>query len=307
MLLALLASTAAAAPPSSGFLYQGRLTQAGTAPSGAFDFQFLVFNAPAGAGQVGSTRTFNDVAVSLGLFNVELDFGNELFTGEALWLEVRVRVGTSTGSYTTLTPRQPLRLFALNGKQAPLKTPLTGLVTVGLFSDEVTGVGTFFTEEIDVGDSILLGGETHTVAQIDNDSRLFLQGLHGTGALSAQAFTDGILLRVQAGDLADVLVAEREGVRIGEQGTPTSRIEHGTIGDCGSGSLSDTGSVTFSTPFLVPPRVFLTTDRTDNQCFTASTTDVSNTGFAWESWGQNAAIYIGRKSCRCITWMAVGI
>ncbi len=303
-----LASAAVADPPSSGFLYQGRLTQNDTIPSSPFDFQFAVYNALSAGAQVGSTLTFDDVEVKGGLFNVELDFGNDLFTGEALWLEVRVRVGTSTGAYTVLSPRQPLRLFALNGKEAPLKTPLTGLVTVGVLDNEVTGVGTLFSSEVAVGDSILIDGEIHTVAQIDNDTRLFLESNHETGALSQPAFTDGTLFRVQAGDHTDKLRIDREGVKIGEQGTPTSRIEHGTIGDCSSGSLATTGSVTFSTAFIQPPRVFLSTHRTDaaNSCFTATATNVSSTGFSWVTWG-NTVYYVGHHSCRCIHWMAVGI
>jgi len=279
---ALLASAAAADPPSSGFLYQGRLTQSGTTPTSNFDFQFNAYNALSAGTQVGSTLTFDDVAVNVGLFNIELDFGNDLFTGEALWLEVRVREGTSTGAYTVLSPRQPLLLFALNGKEAPLRTPLTGLVTVGILDNEVTGVGTLFSSELAVGDSILIHGEIHTVAQIDNDTRLFLESNHETGALSDLAYTDGTLFRVQAGDHTDKLRIDREGVKIGEQGTPTSRIEHGTIGDCSSGSLATSGSVTFSTSFIQPPRVFLSTHRTDaaNSCFTATVTGVSSTGFS---------------------------
>ncbi|MCP4549142.1 MAG: hypothetical protein GY835_22035 [bacterium] len=305
---ALLASSAVADPPTGSFLYQGRLTQNDTIPTSDFDFQVTAYNALSAGAQVGGTLTFDDVAVNDGLFNLELDFGNDLFTGEALWLEVRVRVGTSTGAYTVLSPRQPLRLFALNGKEAPLRTPLTGLVTVGVLDNEVTGVGTLFSGEVAVGDSIMINGEIHTVAQIDNDTRLFLESNHETGALSQPAFTDGTLFRVQAGDHTDKLRIDREGVKIGEQGTPTSRIEHGTIGDCSSGSLAATGSVTFSTSFIQPPRVFLSTHRAGagNYCFTASSSSVSSTGFSWITWGDHFA-YVAHKSCRCIHWMAVGI
>lgn len=306
LLLLLVASTAAAEPPTSGFLYQGYLTQSNDIPyDGAFDFELTVFNAPAAGDTVGSTLAFEDVPVEMGLFNVELDFGNDLFTGEALWLEVRVRDGASTGSYTVLSPRQALRLFALNGKEAPLRTPLTGLVTIGMNADEVTGVGTLFTAEIAVGDSILINGEIHTVAQIDNDTRLFLEGLHQIGALSHPAFTDGTLFRVQAGDRSDKLVVDREGVKVGEQGTPTSRILHGTIGDCSSGSLTNTGSLTFSMEFIQPPRVFLSANRTGTNCFTVAATSVSATGFSWISFGE-LGINVILRPCRCIYWMAMG-
>ena len=42
-----------------------------------------------------------------GYFTVELDFGN-VFTGEALWLEIGVRDGSSSGDFTMLSPRQKI-------------------------------------------------------------------------------------------------------------------------------------------------------------------------------------------------------
>ncbi|NJN83802.1 MAG: hypothetical protein HC802_17030 [Caldilineaceae bacterium] len=57
----------------------------------------------------------NDVAVVDGLFTVALDFGN-VFDGRALWLEIKVRPGASSGGYTLLAPRQALLAtpYALN-------------------------------------------------------------------------------------------------------------------------------------------------------------------------------------------------
>ena len=43
-----------------------------------------------------------------GLFTVELDFGSDVFNGDARWLEIGVRPGDSSGSFTTLSPRQEL-------------------------------------------------------------------------------------------------------------------------------------------------------------------------------------------------------
>jgi hypothetical protein len=57
---------------------------------------------------VGSTETIGDVPVSDGFFTVELDFGPGVFDGDARWLEVAVRQGSSVGDYTTLIPRQAL-------------------------------------------------------------------------------------------------------------------------------------------------------------------------------------------------------
>lgn len=305
----LFALPVAGEPPASSFLYQGFLTQSGLTPDGFYGFRFTVYNALIGGDVVDSTITFDGVAVDLGLFSVELDFGNGLFTNEALWVEVEVREGANSGVYTTLSPRQPLRLFSLNGKEAPLKEALSGLVTVGLGSSDVTGVGTLFTQELAVGGALLINDEIHTVAQIDNDTRLFLEMSHGTGALSEEAFKDGTLLRVQAGDHKDIVVVDGQGVTIGNDGTPTSRIDHGTIGDCGSGSLSSSGSVNFLEPFIQTPRIYLSAVNAENGCFTAVATSVSATGFSWESWGPHFlnGLYLSRRSCRCINWEAKGI
>ncbi|RMF30819.1 MAG: hypothetical protein D6759_11170 [Chloroflexi bacterium] len=91
----------------TAFTYQGVLNDGNGPAQGAYDFRFRLYDASTGGNQVGSTVTLDDVSVSDGLFTVELDFGN-VFDGRALWLEVAVRPGSSTGDYTALSPRQPL-------------------------------------------------------------------------------------------------------------------------------------------------------------------------------------------------------
>jgi hypothetical protein len=106
----------------TAFTYQGRLDDGGSAANGTYDFEFKLYDAASGGSEVGSTVTKGDVAVTDGLFTVELDFGSGAFTGDARWLEIGVRAGSSTGAYTTLTPRQPLR-------PAPYALALPGLRT----------------------------------------------------------------------------------------------------------------------------------------------------------------------------------
>jgi hypothetical protein len=89
------------------FTYQGRLTDGGAAANGAYDLRFILYNAAVGGAQVGPIVTQNDLAVSGGLFNATLDFG-AIFNGTALYLEIAVRPGSSSGSYTPLSPRQAL-------------------------------------------------------------------------------------------------------------------------------------------------------------------------------------------------------
>ena len=91
----------------TAFTYQGRLTDGGNPANGAYDLEFKLYNAAGGGTQVGSTVTLADVTVSDGLFTVSLDFG-AVFDGTDLWLQIGVRPGDSGGTYTSLSPRQPL-------------------------------------------------------------------------------------------------------------------------------------------------------------------------------------------------------
>jgi hypothetical protein len=128
--VSLLATVLAAAPGGAqtpldtAFSYQGRLTDAGNPANGPYDLQLVLFDAPSGGAQVGPTLSRDDVAVANGLFTVTLDFGAS-FAGSKRWLELRVRPGVSTGSYTTLGPRQ--ELTPSPNAAFSLATPWTGI------------------------------------------------------------------------------------------------------------------------------------------------------------------------------------
>jgi len=97
----------AARAQSTSFTYQGRLTENGAAPAGAYDFEFRLFSAVSGGVQLGSVISQDDLSVSAGLFTTTLDFG-AAFDGSARYLAVSVRPGASAGSFTPLTPRQAI-------------------------------------------------------------------------------------------------------------------------------------------------------------------------------------------------------
>jgi hypothetical protein len=106
-LLALVSSLSTAAPLGTAFTYQGRL-QAGDAPAnGVYDLQCVVHDAEFSGSQIGATFITNGVGVSNGLFTTMLDFGPDVFDGNARWLIVAVRTNGG-GSFTVLSPRQPL-------------------------------------------------------------------------------------------------------------------------------------------------------------------------------------------------------
>ena len=118
ILLALLA-TPVAAQVTTAFTYQGLLEQSGAPAQGTYDFEFELYPEPAAGVSLAGSVIVEDVTVDRGLFTAAVDFGMNVFGQFDLWLEVRVREGDATGSYTPLLPRQlitpaPLALHALN-------------------------------------------------------------------------------------------------------------------------------------------------------------------------------------------------
>jgi hypothetical protein len=89
----------------TAFTYQGSLSLNGAAASGSFDFQFILLKQSGSTNAMGSPLTNTAVAVTNGLFTTTLDFGNQ-FTVSPLYLEVGVRAGNTTGSFTILNPPQ---------------------------------------------------------------------------------------------------------------------------------------------------------------------------------------------------------
>lgn len=137
-----------AAPLSTAFTYQGRLTNGAAAASGPYDFEFRLFDDVAAGVQAGPTLTVNDVTVTGGLFTVTLDFGS-VYDGNRRWLSIAVRPGESVEPCTPLTPRQeltgtPHALFALNAQAADgLRLPFGASASAGIpiFSIHNTGTG----------------------------------------------------------------------------------------------------------------------------------------------------------------------
>jgi hypothetical protein len=95
-------------PVGTAFTYQGQLMDGGEPADGIYEFQFTLYDADTAGNPVGSPVSVEDVAVTSGLFTVELDFGASAFAGDARWLEIDVRPGGSPGAYTTLDLRQKI-------------------------------------------------------------------------------------------------------------------------------------------------------------------------------------------------------
>ena len=121
-----------AAKLSSAFTYQGQLKQAGLPLNGTADFEFSLWTSARGGDQVGELLLIRLVFVVGGLFSVPLDFGTNVFNGNAQWLEIAVRSPHDSGdteAFTTLDPRQLITV-----------TPYA-LQTRGLFVSDVGNIG----------------------------------------------------------------------------------------------------------------------------------------------------------------------
>ena len=112
-----------ASPMGTAFTYQGRLLDVNEPANGLYDFQFKLFDSPGPIGRLPlGTIDINEVDVIEGHFAVRVDFGAEVFDGDARWLQIGVRAGEleDPNGYTFLWPRQemtptPYALFARNG------------------------------------------------------------------------------------------------------------------------------------------------------------------------------------------------
>ena len=119
-------------PLGTAFSYQGQLKNAGQPVEGQVDFIFKLYATDQALGVPiadplvfdGQPGNFSPIDVENGLFTVILDFGEDVFTGDARWLQIAVRIyhdPDDAESYETLDPLQRLTPapHALYAKKAP--------------------------------------------------------------------------------------------------------------------------------------------------------------------------------------------
>jgi len=206
------------APMGTALTYQGRLIDANAPADGLYDFEFKLFNDPCTGTQQGSTIDVNDLDVIDGYFTVELDFGSDVFDGDARWLDISVRPGdvNDPNAYTVLSPRQEV-------------TPVPyALQTRGLFVDDAGNVGIGTTNpdrnldirhsktgggiEIDRSDSNIWSG---LVYENDGDEKWFI---------GMQEDSNNLLLKNDDAGPSIVIEDDTGNVGIGTT-TPTSKLE----------------------------------------------------------------------------------
>ena len=165
VILLLIVGAVQAAPMGTAFTYQGRLDDNGQPANGYFDFQFRLFDAESDGNQVGVPVIKEDIPVTKGLFTIpDLDFGSGIFSGEARWLEIGVRLGGNTGSFTVLSPLQAMTAtpYALYAANAPTGSG-GGISTVNAGAG-LTGGGSDLTVTLDVGQGAGILVDANTVS-----------------------------------------------------------------------------------------------------------------------------------------------
>ena len=181
MCAATISASARPVPLSTAFTYQGRLKLGGVPLNNTADFQFTLWDAASGPTQVAGPVAVNSVTIASGLFAAPLDFGSDVFNGDARWLQIAVRSPAGFGPFTTLSPRQSL-----------MAEPYS-LQTRGIFVDHSNNVGLGTTapnEKLTVAGSMEVGtgsGDYQHLRVGGGNSSGFLWGDYG-------AYGDGIHL-----------------------------------------------------------------------------------------------------------------
>jgi hypothetical protein len=182
-----LGSASVLALPGNTFTYQGYLTDGGVPANGKYDFAFSLYADLAGTQWVTSAASVNDLQVTNGLFTAPVDLTDSMYgdvhfylNGEARYLKVYVRPGASSGSYTGLTPLQPLT-------PAPYAQALPGLHTVQN-STSANVVGGYFGNSVNVyavGATISGGGNESSRNTVNASYGAVGGGQHNTAGQEA--------------------------------------------------------------------------------------------------------------------------
>ena len=218
----------AAAPLGTTFTYQGRLNDNGTPATGLYDLRFTIYDALAGGNAVSGPLTNAATGVTNGLFTVRLDFGTNVFTGDARWLEMSARLGGAAAPFEVMTPRNeltpaPFAFFAATAANLSGTVPLaqlpaslvtncqTGLTLGGTFTGNGGGLSNLSASAIvgwALGNAWTLGGNNVAPGQFlgsTNDQPLELW-VSGRRALRLEP-VDGGFPNVLGGDSINTIAS----------------------------------------------------------------------------------------------------
>jgi hypothetical protein len=130
---------------ATAFTYQGQLLSNGTNVEGTNRMVFTLYSSASGTTSVGGPTT-NIVAVTNGLFTVNLDFGAGPFNGSARWLDIGILNNTANGpTNVELSPRTqilptPYATFAAMAATANTASNVMGASFGGSFTGNGAGL-----------------------------------------------------------------------------------------------------------------------------------------------------------------------
>ena len=183
------ASIALSGVLGTSFTYQGQLEQGGLPASGSFDMEFRLHDSLSGGAQVGGTQTETGIFVVDGYFQVQLDFGAGVFSGEELWLSVGVR-SSGSGEFVPLTPRQPVTPapYSLHSVSADTLDGYQGEDLMDRVTYDPDGDGV-----VDGADTAATAGDADTVDGLDGSDLVQKSGATMTGGLTLAADPESAL------------------------------------------------------------------------------------------------------------------
>lgn len=157
------------------FTYQGKLTDSGT-PQAIYQMEFRLFGSPGGSDQIGGVITNPNVAVTQGVFTVQLDFGASSFPGADRFLEIAVR-RSSAESFVTLNPRQQI-----TSSPYSIRTLSAAQADVALDSQKLGGLdASEYVTTTTVGNSFVKNATTQQIADFNINGSGFVGGNFGVG------------------------------------------------------------------------------------------------------------------------------
>lgn len=248
VLVVLAAGTATASTVTQGITYQGKLTDAAGNPlTGSYSVRFSLYNVSTGGTPFASSTQV--ISSTNGLFTTQVTFNPLYFSGQELWLGIKV------GTDPEMTPRQQVRPvpYALGLRPGALvtgtgTTPALLLKNSGggtalnatTLADDSPGVfGQTQGEDSDGFSAFTLGknSEGFVATTFGQYAKGFSATTHGEGASGVLAITDGPSSNAF---VALTTAGSSQGVAVLTAGDKSGGVSASTFGDSSTGISAST-------------------------------------------------------------------
>jgi hypothetical protein len=232
LIVSLFFAAVAANAQTSSFSYQGKLTEGALAANGSYQMQFALFNAATGGNQIGATQT-NSVAVTNGVFMVNLGFGAAAFDGTDRFLQISV-FSVSTNSFVALTPRQQITSAPYAIKSLKAETSDNSLNLGGISANQY----------VQTTDPRMTDSRSPTAGSnfyIRNDTSLQAADLYLSGEIAANGYNSNFGYSINGDTVLDARGIDNYFVGYGAGGGTTTGTGNSFFGRT-AGFANTTGS-----------------------------------------------------------------